>query len=331
MSNPRRSDKTSSQEWPYICFSERENKWKVDSRTKEGGSRRFFTTKIEAQTFAQQCRIHRGEHGTAAFGNAELAQHGKTVRDAIDFYLAHLRQQERSIPVAEAVVELVAIRKAAGKSQRYCRDLELRLGRFERDFPARSVASFTAKELDEWLASLSVAPGTRNTFRRDLRTFFSFCEKRGYCAGNEAKKTERARDVDKPAGILTVAQTGALLGACGDDTLPVVAVSHFAGLRSAEVQKLDWSEIDLDGGHVEVTAAKSKTARRRLVPISENLAALLRRLAQTAGPVAPVWPPQTLRRREGPRRAQGLASECDAAQLRLLSTGRLPRCRPRRF
>jgi integrase len=303
----------------------------VDARTKEGGSRRFFTTKTEAQTFAQQCRIHRDEHGTAAFGNAELAQYGKTVRDAIDFYLAHLRQQERSIPIAEALAELVAMRKAAGKSQRYCRDLELRLGRFERDFHARSIASFTAKELDEWLTGLPVAPGTRNTFRRDLRTLFSFCEKRGYCAGNEAKKTERARDIDKPAGILSVAQAAALLGACGDDTLPVVAISLFAGLRSAEVQKLDWGEIDLDGGHIEVTAAKSKTARRRLVPISDNLAAFLRPLVQPAGPVAPVglrkrfdaakahaglkkWPQNAMRHSYGSYR---LAACHDAARVSL--------------
>jgi len=287
MSNPRRQNKTGKQEWPYVVFAQRENAWKVDARTKEGGSRRFFPAKREAEAFAAQCRVVKENSGSSAFGNAELARFGKTVQDAINFYLAHLKQQERSISVPSAIAELVALKRAGGKSKRYTHDLELRLGRFSAVHGERAVATFEAKELDEWLAGLPVAPGTRNTFRRDLRTLFSFCEKRGYCAANEAKKTERARDVDKPAGILTVAQSAALLSVCEADTLPFAAISLFAGLRAAELQKLDWAEVDLESGHIEVTAAKSKTARRRLVPISENLAAWIRPLASHSGPVTP--------------------------------------------
>ncbi len=170
------------------------------------------------------------------------------------------------------------------------------------------MASITGKELDEWLAGLAAAPGTRNTFRRDIRTLFSFCTKRGYCPTNEAKGTERAEDVDKPPGILTPAQCSALLGACGDDVLPYVAISLFAGLRAAELEKLDWAEVDFESEHIEVTAVKSKTKRRRLVPISDNLAAWIRPVAALAGPVAPDGAPQAFRRREGPRRAHGMAA-----------------------
>jgi len=42
MSNPRRRLKRETLEWPYITFSPRENAWKVDARTKQGGSRKFF-------------------------------------------------------------------------------------------------------------------------------------------------------------------------------------------------------------------------------------------------------------------------------------------------
>jgi integrase len=163
--------------------------------------------------------------------------------------------------------------------------LRLRLSRFAKDFQQTKIGNLSAAVIDEWLTALSVAPGTRNTFRRDLRTLFSFCERRGYCQTNEAKKTERAKDVDKPAGILTVTNAAALLDASDNATLPYVAISLFAGLRAAEVQKLDWSEIDFESGHIEVTAAKSKTAKRRLVPISENLARWIRPFARISGPV----------------------------------------------
>lgn len=291
-----KAPKEKKQKWPYVRWSERENAWLVDARTKDGGTRKFFEERACADAYARECRRQREEEGTGVFHNAELRKHGWGVQDAIKFALEHLRKQEKSEALPAAIDELIQLRASAGRSARYQRDLRLRLDRFAAAFPKRTVASITAKELDGWLAGLRdkdnpdrrVAPGTRNTFRRDLRTLFSFCEKRGYCPGNEARKTERARDVDKPAQILTVDQAGALLRSCADDTLPVVAISLFAGLRAAEVEKLDWAEIDLKGKHIEVTAAKAKTARRRLVPISVNLLSWLRPLARAGGPVAPV-------------------------------------------
>jgi len=59
----------------------------------------------------------------------------------------------------------------------------------------------------------------------------------------------------------------------------------FAGLRTAEVLRLEWSEVDLVRGFVTVSAHKSKTGWRRLIPIAQNLAEWLRPYAQMSGPV----------------------------------------------
>jgi integrase len=52
-----------------------------------------------------------------------------------------------------------------------------------------------------------------------------------------------------------------------------LAVRYFAGLRSSEVAMLEEKEIH--GEFIEVTAAKSKTRRRRLVTVQPVLAAWL--------------------------------------------------------
>jgi integrase len=269
-----------------------------------GRTRRFFKFtpegKREAETFLQLAKQQQSNYGTAAFSISDalraeavecarkLGELGHSLTDATRFFLAHLQAQTKSISVNDAIEQLITSRKRAGLSERYCQDLRLRLSRFAKDFEKATVATITASQIDRWLAGLAVAPGTRNTFRRDLRTLFSYCEKHGYCQTNEVKKTERAKDVDKPAAILAVEEASALLNACQDDTLPYVAISLFAGLRSAEVQKLDWSEVDFDSGLIEVTAAKSKTAQRRHVPIAENLAAWIRPLAKLRGAVTPL-------------------------------------------
>jgi integrase len=66
-----------------------------------------------------------------------------------------------------------------------------------------------------------------------------------------------------------------LLAVASPEFPPCIAIGGFAGLCSAEIQRLEWSEVDLAGGHIVIGASKSKTASRRLVPISENLAAWL--------------------------------------------------------
>jgi integrase len=50
---------------------------------------------------------------------------------------------------------------------------------------------------------------------------------------------------------------------------------------------LDWKEVDLESGLIEVTASKAKSARRRFVKIQRNLATWLQPYTQLSGNVTP--------------------------------------------
>ena len=69
--------------------------------------------------------------------------------------------------------------------------------------------------------------------------------------------------------------------------VPFLAIGAFAGLRSAEIERLDWSEVHLAEKFIEIKAAKAKTASRRIVPISSNLAKWLKDHAKDEGRVVP--------------------------------------------
>ena len=301
----KKSKRRPRQRWPYIkkrIYPSGAVGWMVDARTKTGGERKSFPTEREAMTYAEHCRIQRENEGLSAFRSDALARYGKTIQDAITFYLAVLQRQEKSIPFSDAVAELVALKRGAGKTAQYCRGLETRLGRFAKDHGSQAVALFDSKTLDAWLAGLPAAPATRNTFRRDLRTLFSFCEKRGYSTGNPANGTEAAKLVDAPPGILTTTEAAHLLAASDREIRAYNAISLFAGLRSAELEKLDWRQVHLDSGLIEVLAKNAKTARRRLVKIEPNLMAWLATCAQPAGPVTP---PGKNKRLDAARRRAG--------------------------
>jgi integrase len=85
--------------------------------------------------------------------------------------------------------------------------------------------------------------------------------------------------------IYTPEEITKLLKAASEEFLPFVALGAFAGLRSAEIERLGWKDLDLAGGYIHVAADKAKTRSRRLVPILPNLAQWLAPYAQRQGKV----------------------------------------------
>jgi integrase len=71
------------------------------------------------------------------------------------------------------------------------------------------------------------------------------------------------------------------------DVVPTLTIGAFAGLRDAEIKRLDWSEVDLVRGYIEVKAAKAKSARRRIVQMQPNLTAWLRPYSEMKGRLVP--------------------------------------------
>ncbi len=274
-------------------------KFVVRSKISGKWQRKFFSTKTEAQTYVQLKEtelLNQGREGAtfpswlrvmAQNADERLQPYGKRIFDAVDFYVKHLEAITRSIPLSTAKQELIDNRKSSGASARYCYDLGLRLGRFCSDFPDRSVAEITTADVDNWLSDLQLAPVTRNTFRRDLRTLFSFAITRKYCMENPVVGTTKAKEVDGDIEILSVAQTAKLLETADADTLPFWAIGAFAGLRRSEIERLDWAQLDFESGLIEVKARHSKTARRRFVTMQANLHAWLAPYRTQRGPVCP--------------------------------------------
>ena len=66
-----------------------------------------------------------------------------------------------------------------------------------------------------------------------------------------------------------------------------IVLGLFGGLRPAEIQRLDWSAVDLDEGTVIVAGKQAKTRRRRVVDLSGNAVEWLNTLKreQQTGPI----------------------------------------------
>lgn len=73
----------------------------------------------------------------------------------------------------------------------------------------------------------------------------------------------------------------------GDRFVVALWVAFFAGLRREEIARLEWEDIDFAAQLV--TVRKSKTGRRRVLPLAAKLAEVLQARKRKAGRVVP-WP-----------------------------------------
>jgi integrase len=266
--------------------------------------RRFFKTRNEAEAEALRQRTLLEIHSREAVGldrremteiitaKKKLSEYGKTITDAADFFLDHLTRVRRCrITVAQLAEEVVEAKRKDGCSAKYLVMLRFYFKRFCQDFGNRPIAGIDVDELDDWLRALQGAPQTRMDYRTALGVLFSYAVKRRMLESNPVAFTAKPKLVDRPPEIFKVDELQALLEAARQtepSILPMLAIGAFAGLREAEIQRLDWSEVDLVRGHIEVTARKAKSARRRIVPVQPNLASWLRPYSEMTGLVVPI-------------------------------------------
>lgn len=282
----------------------------VDSRTATGGERKFYQTKDEAEGAAIIARTKRQNEGASAFDHEELARYGWTIQRAIKFALTHLKTQKASVPVAEAVQSLIEAKRAAGRDEDYLKNrLGNNLGKLAAAFPDQTIASIGMLDLQSFLTRLPLAAGTKNSVRSDCVTLWNYAKAAGWAKENEAEKVDVFDDDLDAVEVLKPSEAEALMRASAGDVAAFHALGLFAGLRTAELERIDWEQIKLDEGHIEITAATAKRTKkrgraRRLVPILPNLRAWLEPLAKKSGPICG---PNFRRRQVAAKDAAGLS------------------------
>jgi site-specific recombinase XerD len=162
---------------------------------------------------------------------------------------------------------------------------------FAKTFGERPIHTVLSFDIEEWIASnRHWKPETRLNYLKDLRALWNYALKHNYVPENPVDRLERPTVPNVAPGILTLDQSRSLLKQAAQvkgpqSMLPYVAIGLFAGLRSAEITRLDWKEVDLTERLIEVKAENSKTRQRRHVQMSDNLAAWLKDYLQKSGRV----------------------------------------------
>jgi integrase/recombinase XerD len=143
----------------------------------------------------------------------------------------------------------------------------------------------TPHAIDAWIFDKKAGSTVKQARYYAAVKFFWWAAKVRWRSPNPMRHIEAPRDLSerlpRPATIEAV-RAGVR---CHNQTLRVtVAVASYAGLRVGEIANLRWEHIDWTRGTIAVLRGKGN--KDRVVPLSSNLAAILRELPVTRyGPV----------------------------------------------
>ena len=282
----KQQDETSS--WPFVRWIESRRRWQVDTRTATGGTRTFYETKDEALGEASAARMRLTNEGRGGFDESELRHFGWSVADAIKFTLQHLRRESKSVSISDAIKELLTFKEEHSKTGETRRsDIKNRLTKFKETVGEETkISLITTDAIGKFLCTIPTA-STRNDYRKEIVMLWGFAKSKGWVADPLDKNlVPRSPEAEKARIILSVDQTAALmLHSTADDIRALNALILFGGCRREEVEKMAWSHIDFENGHINITAEISKVRTERFAPINDTLKAWLLTIKNRRGAI----------------------------------------------
>jgi len=196
---------------------------------------------------------------------------------SVEEFARRTRGVKLGVSVPEVVEELIAAKEQDGMSHRYMLQLRSILRIFAKAFPG-PIMHVKGDQIDSWLRDSGLSPVTRNNRLTVLRVLFNFAKQRNYVPDSERSAAEvvaKVKVASTEAEIFEPEEFERLLLAAPANVLPYLAIGGFAGLRGAELSRLDWNAVDMKRRMIQLRAGQAKTASRRIVPMSDNLVAWL--------------------------------------------------------
>jgi integrase len=238
--------------------------------TKEQAESQIMSIRNRRMTFGEtleQLSPTRASEALAAY--RLLEGHDVSLLDAVTGFLAVHKDRNSSIPFLELFNSFLDAKK--DRNQQYLRELRITRDRWQ-ELHTKLVCDVTHRDLEPLLYKLT--PGARNPILRYWRAVFNHGIKKGYLSENPVSSLDFERRKRREVETLTNKQVKSMLEhALSEDLqlLPFLVLGLFAGVRpDGELQKLEWSDIDLNDKVVTIRPEVSKTNRRRFIDLSDN-------------------------------------------------------------
>jgi integrase len=205
-------------------------------------------------------------HDPQAEKQAKRQRSALTFRAAVEAYLDHKRHELR--PVSQRIAKLYLLKGA------YFGPLHaMGLNDIQHPHVAAALSAITR----------SHSPHTASAARRAISAFCRWAMEEGWATSNPVIGTRRPQEAKAREHVLTDAELVKVWRACsgGDAFGCIVRLLILTGARRQEVGGMRWSELDLDTGSWELSAARSKNGRAHRITLPPSALAIIKSVPRT--------------------------------------------------
>ena len=291
-------------------FDQNRNRWRLSIPKKYSLSgkreRKFFKTKGQAEIEAERLKAMLLQWGSQSRKiPADVAQDalraqqilkseglGESLSAIAEEFVKRTRMRNASVSFEAARVAYKKTRD--GLSATYLGSLDRILNKVNEDLGYVNLRDLTGESVERILEKHFHTPQSFDLALRTLSPLFTMALKRSpsWIDKNPCSSIEkRSRGRVGPVAILSVEEAKKLLTSCQDftndstmpinlrvnasDALSAVSMMLFAGVRPAEMKRLEWKDVDLEAGTLFISNVKAKTDRSREIDMPATLLAWL--------------------------------------------------------
>lgn len=199
-------------------------------------------------------------------------------REAARFYVE--QRCPVSITLKDAIRAYFKMHQIAGTSTDHIRHLEVEFKRLTEFFPRNvNISEITKDHITDLLMKFDFKPATLANYQKDYKAFFNWCIRQKYCTISPMAGMKKIRIPESEPGFMPVEDAERFFKTALElypKYTPVLALSFFAGMRSAAIPRLTRADLDFIHRGIRHQGATHKTRRRFFVQgFEENLWAWL--------------------------------------------------------
>ncbi len=200
----------------------------------------------------------------------------------------------RGKKTSEVIAELVAAKRREQLSVPYVNRLEDDLKSFAAVVP-EEIENVHAPHIKEFLNGCKVGPRRWNNLRDQIVTLFRFARSERYLPKDrttEAEDVTKMKVARKTVAMFAPEELELIIENTRTVWLPWVLISAFAGIRTFEVLRMDWSSVRWIQKLIDLPPEVTKVNERRIIPMCDTLLRKLAPWRDARGPVCEDKVPQ---------------------------------------
>jgi len=207
--------------------------------------------------------------------------------DIVEDYANRNQSTFDSRMLPDVIEEFIAAKTKRGCSKAYVSTL-CRLRNFGAMFSI-PIKGLTKEMITHFVESRGQAR-TQFNYLGSISTLIRYAVKNRYAP---PPLLDEVTSLEKPSlkpgriEVFTPAELEAMLTSSRPKLIPWVSIAAFAGLRTSEIMRLDWSDIHLERKTVDIPAEKAKIQSRRSVPLCDAAVRWLKPFEKEEGRIAP--------------------------------------------